>query len=70
VDILDTLDLTPDGVRADLSGPRLTPGYLYSAAMLLDRAADLAVTSTALTRDSEPAWRAWSARVESLRATT
>ena len=67
VDILDAIDLTPEGIRADLAGPRVTPGYLYSAAMLLDRAADLAVTSTTLTRDSEPAWRAWQARVEAMR---
>ena len=69
-DILDAVDLTPEGLRADLAGPRSSPGYLYSAAMLLDRAADLAVTSTTLTRDSEPAWRAWKARVEILRDST
>ena len=68
VEILDAVDFTPSGLRTDLAGPRTTPGYLYSAAMLLDRAADLAVTSTTLTRDSEPAWRAWQARVETLRA--
>lgn len=67
-DILDALELTPQGVRADLSGARTIPGFLYSAATLLDRAADLAVTSTTLTRDSEPAWRAWQARVDELRA--
>ena len=67
VEILDAVDFTPSGLRADLAGSRTTPGYLYSAAMLLDRAADLAVTSTTLTRDSEPAWRAWQTRVESLR---
>lgn len=67
VEILDAVDFTPDGLRADLAGPRATPGYLYSAAMLLDRAADLAVTSTTLTRDSEPAWRAWQARVDDVR---
>jgi len=66
-DLLDQLDLTPEGVRADLAGPRGYPGYLYSAALLLDRAIDLAVTSTTLTRDSEPAWRAWQARVAALR---
>lgn len=69
-DILDAVDLTPEGLRADLAGPRSSPGYLYSAAMLLDRAADLAVTSTTLTRDSEPAWRAWQARIGILRDST
>ena len=66
-DILDVVDFTPDALRADLTGPRTSPGYLYSAAELLDRAADLAVVSTTLTRDSEPAWRAWQARVEAIR---
>lgn len=68
VDILEAVDFAPGALRANLAGPRTTPGYLYSAAMLLDRAADLAVTSTTLTRDSEPAWRAWQTRVDTLRA--
>lgn len=67
VEILDAVDFTPDGLRADLGGPRSTPAYLYSAATLLDRAADLMVTATTFTRDSEPAWRAWQARVDALR---
>ena len=66
-EILDVVDFTPEAVRADLTGPRASPGYMYSAAELLDRAADLAVISTTLTRDSEPAWRAWQARVEAVR---
>lgn len=67
VDILAVVDFAPGALRADLAGPRRVPGYLYSASELLDRAADLAVTATTLTRDSERAWRAWRARVESLR---
>ena len=54
-------------IRGDLAGPRWYPGYLYSAAVLLDRSVDLALTSTTLTRDSEPSWRAWLGRVERLR---
>ncbi|SDO69666.1 hypothetical protein SAMN04515671_1733 [Nakamurella panacisegetis] len=65
-DILEAVDFTPGGLRTDLAGPRVTPGYLYSAALLLDRSADLSVTSTTLTRDSEPAWRQWQARVDTL----
>jgi hypothetical protein len=56
----------PQRVRADLSGARTTAGFLYSAAELLDRAVDLLVTSTTLTRDSERSWRTWSERVDTL----
>jgi len=65
-ELLEAVELTPAAIRADLAGPRWYPGYLYSAAVLLDRSVDLALTSTTLTRDSEPSWRAWLNRVESL----
>jgi hypothetical protein len=65
-EILETVDLSPNGLRADLSTDRSVPGYLYSAAALLDRAIDLSAISTALSRDSEPAWRAWSQRAEEI----
>jgi hypothetical protein len=66
IEILETMDLTTAGVRRDLRDSRSTPDYLYSAAVLLDRAADLSLSSTALTRDSEPRWRAWAARLQQL----
>lgn len=65
-DILDEIDFTPARLRADLAADRTTPGYIYAATMLLDRAVDLMATSTTLTRDSEPAWRAWSHRAEQI----
>jgi hypothetical protein len=40
-EILDRIDFTPDGLRADLGDRRLAPRYLYSAAELIDHAADL-----------------------------
>jgi hypothetical protein len=59
--------VSPSGqVREDLAGPRLDPGYLYSAAELIDRAADLAADSAELVHDNEPRWRAFRARVGTL----
>ena len=66
VNLLAPLDLTPEGVRADLAGPRLLPGYLYSAAELLDRAADLAAESAGLVHDNERRWRVFRARVAAI----
>jgi hypothetical protein len=69
-DLLAPLDLSPGGVRADLGGPRLLPGYLHSAAELLDRAADLAAESAGLVHDNERRWRVFRARVAALAAET
>ena len=40
--------------RAQRPGPCLDPGYLYSAAELTDRAAELAADSAELVHDNEP----------------
>jgi hypothetical protein len=61
--MLAALDLTPEGVRADLAGPRSIPGYLHSAAELIDRAADLAAESAVLVHDNERRWRVFRRRV-------
>lgn len=53
-------------MRADLAGPRLVPGYLYSASELMDRAADLAAESAGLVHDNERRWRVFRARVEAI----
>lgn len=66
VELLAPLDLSPAGVRADLSGPRHLPGYLYSASELLDRAADLASESAGLVHDNERRWRVFRERVASI----
>lgn len=68
VELLSPLDLSPEGVRADLGGPRLLPGYLHSASELLDRAADLAAESAGLVHDNERRWRVFRARVATLTA--
>jgi len=65
-ELLAPLDLSPEGVRADLAGPRLLPGYLHSAAELLDRAADLAAESAGLVHDNERRWRVFRARVAAI----
>jgi hypothetical protein len=41
LEILERVEFSPQAVRADLSGQRVFPGYLYSASELVDRAADL-----------------------------
>ena len=66
VDLLLALDLSPEGIRADLAAPRSFPGYLHSASELLDRAADLAAESAVLVHDNERRWRVFRARVEAI----
>jgi hypothetical protein len=66
LEILDQVELAPEPVRVDLAGPRVVPSYLYSAAELLDRAADLCAESATLVHENEPRWRAFHARVSSL----
>jgi hypothetical protein len=62
-DIVDGLDLTPAGLRADLAGPRGSIGRLFSAAELISRAADLCSESAGLVHDNERRWRTFRARV-------
>jgi hypothetical protein len=67
-DILDRVDFTPAALRSDLDGPRLSPARLYSAAELIDRAADLSCESSALVHQNERRWRVFHARVDELLA--
>jgi hypothetical protein len=67
-EILDQVDFTPAALRADLADRRLAPRYLYSAAELIDHAADLLAHSAVLVHESERRWRVFSERVETLRA--
>lgn len=62
-EMLDHIDFTPAAVRADLARDRVTPARLYSAAELLDRAADLCCESAGLVHDNERRWRTFRARV-------
>ena len=67
-DMLDHVDFTPKALRADLAGGRVAPGRLYSAAELIDHAADLYCESTALVHGNERRWRIFNARIEELLA--
>jgi hypothetical protein len=66
VDLLERVDFTPKALREDLGGARHVPGYLYSAAELVDRAADLLSDSAGLVHDNERRWRVFHQRVEAL----
>lgn len=62
-DIVDRTDLTPAGIRADLAADRIVPRRLYSAAELIDHAADLYSDSAGLVHDNERRWRVFRTRV-------
>lgn len=57
LEIIACVDFAPAAVRADLVEARTYPAYLYSAAELLDRAADLTAESATLVHDNERRWR-------------
>jgi hypothetical protein len=65
-EILDKIDFVPAALRDDLAGRRITPGYLYSAAELIGRSADLLSDSAGLVRENERRWRIFHARVEEI----
>jgi hypothetical protein len=65
-DILDQIDFTPSAIREDLRSDRLAPRYLYSAAELIDRAADLLAEGAVLVHGSERRWRIFWERVQAL----
>lgn len=66
--ILGRIDFSPAAVREDLGGGRQAVGYLFSAAELLDRAADLDAEFAVLVHQNERRWRVFHARVEELAA--
>jgi hypothetical protein len=63
-DVLDRVDFTPAGLRADLAAGRVLVDRLYSAGELIDHAADLVCESSALVHQNERRWRVFRARVE------
>jgi hypothetical protein len=65
-DMLESIDLTPAAVRADLAGPRIVPRRLYAAAEVISRAADLCCQSAELVHDNERRWRVSRERTEQL----
>jgi hypothetical protein len=69
-DMLDHVDFSPKALRADLDRDRVVPARLYSAAELIDHAADLYCESTALVHGNERRWRLVHTRIDELLATT
>ena len=68
LEIVERVDFAPSAVRTDLAGPRIFSAYLYAAAELINRAADMASESTNLTRDSERRWRVFHQQVQQVLA--
>jgi hypothetical protein len=66
--IMDRVDFSPPALRKDLAGTRSVPGYLYSAAELINHAADLSATSSVLTHENERRWRIFHQRLEQIAA--
>jgi hypothetical protein len=66
IELLDKVDFSPAALRADLEAARIAPGYLYSAAEMFDRAADLLAESAVLVHQNERRWRMFNARVREL----
>jgi hypothetical protein len=66
VAVLERIDFSPTGLRNDLAGARSAPAYLYSAAELINHAADLSAASSVLTHENERRWRIFHERVEQI----
>jgi hypothetical protein len=64
VAVMDRIDFSPAGLREDLADARSAPAYLYSAAELINHAADLSAASSVLTHENERRWRIFHERVE------
>jgi hypothetical protein len=66
VSIMERVDFTPAALRQDLAGARSAPSYLYSAAELINHAADLSAASSVLTHEDERRWRIFHERLEQI----
>ena len=65
-DMLERVDLTQAGVRAELAGSRVAPRRLYAAVEVISWAADLCCESAELVHDNERRWRVTRERTEQL----
>src|SRR5690242_17271161 len=70
VAVMERVDFSPVALRKDLAGARTAAAYLYAAAELIGRAADLSAASSVLTHEDERRWRVFHERVEQLTART
>jgi hypothetical protein len=66
--ILEQVDFSPAGLRKDLASRRSAPAYLFSAAELINHAADLSAASSVLTHENERRWRIFHERIEQITA--
>ena len=66
VAVLEQVDFTPAALRKNLASARTAPAYLYSAAELINHAADLSAASSVLTHENERRWRIFHERVEQI----
>lgn len=66
VSILGQIDFSPAALREDLAGKRTAPAYLFSAAELINHAADLSAASSVLTHENERRWRIFHQRIEQI----
>ena len=67
-DILEHIDFSPAGLRADLAAAQTSVGLAYSAAELISYAADLCSDSAGLVHENERRWRIFRRRVAELLA--
>jgi hypothetical protein len=66
VAVMEQVDFTPAGLRGDLASARTAPAYLFSAAELINHAADLSAASSVLTHENERRWRIFHKRIEQI----
>jgi hypothetical protein len=64
--ILDRVDFTPAALRADLAGDRRSAARLFSAAEMIDHAADLLSDFATVVHDNERRWRVFRERVQQI----
>lgn len=64
--LLDRVDFGPSAIRADLAGDHVSARRLYSAAEMVDHAADLFSEFAGIVHDNERRWRVFHTRVEQI----
>jgi heme oxygenase len=64
VSILEQIDFAPAALRDDMAGAHTAPAYLFSAAELINHAADMSAASSVRTHENERRWRIFHQRLE------
>ncbi len=65
-ELLDRVDFSPGAIRADLASENVSARRLYSAAEMIDHAADLFSDFAGIVHDNERRWRVFRARIEQI----